>query len=163
MSFGASAGRYKSRNEDPDHQGASNMDWTLELIVVPVTDVDRAKAFYIEQADFGLDVDHRAGDFRVVQLTPKGSACSICLMREEERAGTVKGLHLCVPDIEAAHAELQRRGMNLTGPFHFNSGGQVDGPHPQREKYGSFMSFDDPDGNSWMVQEVDRSGPSRAA
>jgi predicted enzyme related to lactoylglutathione lyase len=139
------------------------MDWTLELIVVPVTDVDRAKAFYIEQADFGLDVDHRAGDFRVVQLTPKGSACSISLMRQEDRAGAVKGLHLCVSDIEAAHRELTERGMDVSGPFHFDKGARVDGPHPQRARYGSFMSFSDPDGNNWMVQEVDRDAPAAAA
>jgi len=78
------------------------MDWKLELIVVPVTDVDRAKAFYMDQAGFGLDVDHRAGeDFRVVQLTPPGSACSIALMRNPERAGAVQGLHQVVPDAEA--------------------------------------------------------------
>ena len=83
------------------------MDWKLELIVVPVTDVDRAKAFYTEQTDFNCDVDHRAGeDFRVVQLSPRGSSCSIALMRNPEKAGTLEGLHLVVTDIEAARAEL---------------------------------------------------------
>jgi predicted enzyme related to lactoylglutathione lyase len=82
------------------------VDWKLELVVVPVADVDRAKAFYIEQAGFNLDVDHRAGDFRVVQLTPPGSACSIALMKNSEAAGSVHGLHLVVADIDAARAEL---------------------------------------------------------
>ena len=83
------------------------MDWTLELVVVPVSDVDRAKAFYMDQAGFHLDVDHSAGeDFRVVQLTPPGSACSIALMRNEEAPGSLNGLQLVVPDIEAARDEL---------------------------------------------------------
>src|SRR5215217_2323502 len=82
------------------------MDWKLENIVVPVSDVDRAKAFYAEQLGFGVDVDHRAGeDFRVVQLTPPGSACSITLMRNDA-AGSLQGLHLVVRDIEAARTEL---------------------------------------------------------
>jgi catechol 2,3-dioxygenase-like lactoylglutathione lyase family enzyme len=131
------------------------MDWKLELIVVPVTDVDRAKAFYMDQAGFGLDVDHRAGeDFRVVQLTPPGSACSIALMRNPERAGAVQGLHLVVPDAEAARTELAARGMEVSEPFHFGAEGQQPGPHPERLSYGTFLSFDDPDGNGWLVQEV---------
>lgn len=87
------------------------MDWKLELVVVPVSDVDRAKTFYIEQGGFNLDVDHRAGeDFRVVQLTPPGSACSIALMRNTAAPGSLQGLHLVVSDIEAARAELVARG-----------------------------------------------------
>ena len=79
------------------------MNWTLELVVVPVSDIDRAKTFYMEKAGFDLKVDHRAGeDFRVVQLTPSGSACSIALMRSEMTPGSLKGLHLCVSDIDAA-------------------------------------------------------------
>lgn len=131
------------------------MDWKLELIVVPVTDVDRAKAFYMDQAGFGLDVDHRAGeDFRVVQLTPPGSACSIALMRNPERAGAVQGLHLVVPDAEDARAELAARGTEVSEPFHFDAGGQQPGPDPERRSYGTFLSFSDPDGNGWLVQEV---------
>ena len=81
------------------------MDWKLENIVVPVADVDRAKAFYAEAVGFHVDVDHRAGeDFRVVQLTPPGSACSIALMRNEQAPGTLQGLHLVVADIDAARA-----------------------------------------------------------
>ena len=131
------------------------MDWKLELIVVPVSDVDRAKAFYLEKAGFVLDVDHVAGDFRVVQLTPRGSACSIALMRHGEgAAGSLQGLQLVVPDIEVARAELVGRGTDASEVFHFESGKQVPGPDPQRATYNSFLSFSDPDGNGWMVQEV---------
>lgn len=90
------------------------MDWKLELVVVPVSDVDRAKSFYAEQLGFNVDVDHRAGDdFRVVQLTPPGSACSISIGTGITDAvpGSVRGLHLVVSDIEAAHAELVQRGV----------------------------------------------------
>ena len=131
------------------------MDWKLELVVVPVSDVDRAKAFYTEQAGFGVDVDRELSpDFRVVQLTPPGSACSITLMRNMEAPGSLQGLHLVVSDIEAARAELVERGTDASEIFHFESGSQRPGPDPQRSDYGSFLSFSDPDGNSWMVQEV---------
>ena len=135
------------------------MDWKLELVVVPVADVDRAKAFYIERTGFTLDVDHRAGeDFRVVQLTPPGSACSIALMKNIEAAGSAQALHLIVNDIEAAGAELAQRGLDAGEPFHFSreNGAQLPGPDPQRSDYGSFLTFADPDGNRWMVQEVGR-------
>ena len=130
------------------------MDWTLELVVVPVSDVDRAKEFYASAVGFRVDVDHRAGeDFRVVQLTPPGSACSITLMRNDA-AGSVQGLHLVVEDLPRACAELRQRGVPVSEPFHFGPGGQASGLHPSRDDYGSFASFADPDGNSWMVQEV---------
>ena len=133
------------------------MDYKLELIVVPVTDVDRAKSFYIDRAGFELHVDHGAGeDFRVVQLNPRGSACSIAVMKQPDRAGAVKGLHLIVSDIEAAHAELLERGVAASEPFHFTERGQQPGPDPERRDYNSFVSFDDPDGNGWLVQEVKR-------
>jgi len=135
------------------------VDWKLQLIVIPVSDVDRAKAFYLDGTGFRLDVDHRAGeDFRVVQLTPPGSACSVSLMRNVESAGTLQGLHLVVTDIEAARDELTGRGTEVSEVFHFESGGQVPGPDPQRLDYGSFLTFADPDGNSWMVQEVQHAG-----
>ncbi len=82
------------------------MDWKIEQIVVPVSDVDRARDFYAERVGFNLDVDHRAGDFRVVQLTPPGSGCSIALMKNEESAGTLQGLHLVVRDLDAAQSQL---------------------------------------------------------
>jgi catechol 2,3-dioxygenase-like lactoylglutathione lyase family enzyme len=126
----------------------------LELVVLPVSDVDRAKAFYEEQVGFHVDVDHRAGeDFRVVQLTPPGSACSVTLMRNDA-PGTVHGLHLVVRDALAARAELAGRGVAVSEPFHFDAGGQQAGPHPARDDYGTFVSFQDPDGNTWLVQEV---------
>jgi predicted enzyme related to lactoylglutathione lyase len=133
------------------------MDWKLELIVVPVTDVDRAKTFYMEQAGFELHVDHSAGeDFRVVQLNPTGSACSIAVMKQPERAGKVLGLHLIVKDIDAAREELAGRGIEVSELFHFAEAGQQQGPDPQRRDYNSFFSFEDPDGNGWLVQEVKR-------
>lgn len=139
------------------------MDWKLELVVLPVSDMDRAKAFYGEQVGFHVDVDHRAGeDFRVIQLTPQGSACSVTLMRNEEAAGSVQGLHLIVPDIEAAHAELAKRGASVSEFFHFTEGGQTSGLDPKRANYGSFFSFADPDGNGWLVQEVNGSAKPSA-
>jgi catechol 2,3-dioxygenase-like lactoylglutathione lyase family enzyme len=135
------------------------MDWKLEVVVVPVSDVDGAKAFYTEKAGFHLDVDHSAGeDFRVVQLTPPGSACSIVLMRNAEAPGSVKGLQLVVPDIEAARAELAGRGVRVSEIFHFEDGNQLPGPDPARADYNSFLSFSDPDGTGWMVQEARRAG-----
>lgn len=131
------------------------MNWKLELVVVPVSDVDRSKTFYLEQVGFDLLVDHNAGDdFRVVQLTPPGSACSIAIMRNTETAGSAQGLHLVVSDIDVAHAELAERGIAVSGLFHFGPGGQTPGPDPERRDYTSFLSFSDPDGNGWMVQEV---------
>jgi predicted enzyme related to lactoylglutathione lyase len=136
------------------------VDLKLELIVVPVSDVDRAKAFYMDNAGFGLDVDHRAGeDFRVVQLTPPGSACSIALMRNEA-PGSLQGLHLVVSDIDEARAELSERGANPSELFHFDETGQAPGPDPKRQDYGTFLTFTDPDGNGWLVQEVKRAEPS---
>jgi catechol 2,3-dioxygenase-like lactoylglutathione lyase family enzyme len=133
------------------------MDWKLELIVVPASDVDRSKAFYLEQAGFELLVDHRAGeDFRVVQMTPPGSACSIAVMKVPERAGVVQGLHLIVEDIDVARDELAGRGIDVSDVFHFGEGGQMPGHDPERRSYNSFVSFDDPDGNGWLVQEVKR-------
>jgi catechol 2,3-dioxygenase-like lactoylglutathione lyase family enzyme len=135
------------------------VDWKLELIVVPVSDVDRAKAFYIERAGFRLDVDHSAGeDFRVVQLTPPGSACSIALMKNLEAAGSAQGLQLVVSDIDAAGMELSERGLDAGAPFHFDSetGAQRSGADPKRSDYNSFLTFNDPDGNRWLIQEVRR-------
>ena len=133
------------------------MDFKLELVVVPVSDVDRAKEFYTDRAGFTLDVDHRAGEsFRVVQLTPPGSACSITIGTGLTPAtpGTYQGLHLVVTDAEAARAELAGRGVEVSEPFHFGTEGQTPGLHPERADYGTYLSFSDPDGNGWLVQEV---------
>ncbi len=135
------------------------MDMKLELVVLPVSDVDRAKEFYEERVGFHLDVDHRAGDdFRVVQLTPPGSACSIAIGVgiTTVAPGSAKGLHLIVTDIEAARAELAARGVAVGEPFHFGAQGRADGLDPERRDYATFLSFDDLDGNTWLVQEVAR-------
>jgi catechol 2,3-dioxygenase-like lactoylglutathione lyase family enzyme len=131
------------------------MDYQLQLIVLPCDDIDTVKAFYEDKAGFRLDVDHRAGeDFRVVQLTPPGSACSIALMRNAQAAGSVQGLHLVVTDIEAARDDLASRGVEASDVFHFEAGAQKPGPDPERSNYNSFLAFADPEGNGWMVQEV---------
>ena len=131
------------------------MDYQLQLIVLPCSDVDTVKEFYTGKVGFRLDVDHRAGEeFRVVQLTPPGSACSITLMRNGQAAGSVQGLHLVVTDIEAARDELSGRGVDVSEVFHFEQGGQRPGPDPERASYNSFLTFADPEGNGWLVQEV---------
>jgi catechol 2,3-dioxygenase-like lactoylglutathione lyase family enzyme len=133
------------------------MDYKLELVLVPVADVDRAKAFYSERCGFTLDVDHRAGDaFRVVQFTPPGSACSIAFgVGITTRApGSAEGLHLCVADIVAARDALVARGVEVSPVRHMTPAGWADGPHPEHEKYASFADFADPDGNTWVLQET---------
>ena len=142
---------------EPYERGFEIVDMKLEAVVVPVSDVDRAKRFY-ETLGFRLDVDHVASeDFRVVQLTPPGSECSIIIGNGITSAvpGSVEGLHLVVSDIEAAHAELVGRGVDVGEVFHYAEvEGQVPGPDPERRDYGSFASFGDPDGNGWLLQEV---------
>lgn len=131
------------------------MDWKLQLVIVPVSDVDLAKEFYVEKLKWTLIVDQRAGeDFRVVQVLPPGSACAIALMRTPQAAGSVQGLHLVVNDIEAARAELLNAGVAATDLFHFEDGAQTTGADAARQDYGTFMSFTDPDGTGWLVQEV---------
>src|SRR4051794_13765546 len=124
------------------------MDYKLELLLLPVSDVDRAKTFYTDQAGFNLDVDHRAGDeFRVVQLTPPGSACSIAIGigLTDAAPGSVRGLQLVVNDIEAARAELAGRGVEVSDI--------------QRFPWGAFVFFADPDGNAWAVQDLSGTRP----
>ena len=135
------------------------MDWKLELITVPVTDVDRAKAFYVERAGFHLDVDHQVSDeFRVVQMTPPGSACSITIGNGLTTAapGSYRGTHLCVDDIEVARAELLARGVEVSEIRHFAAGAWHPGPDPDHRRYNSFADFSDPDGNTWVLQEAKR-------
>ena len=119
------------------------MDWKLELVAVPVSDVDRAKAFYVDQIGFNPDHDHQVtDDLRFVQLTPPGSACSISIGTgiTQVPPGSVQGLQLVVDDIEAAHAQLSERGVEV---------GEV-----QDFPWGRFVFFSDPDGNGWAVQEI---------
>jgi catechol 2,3-dioxygenase-like lactoylglutathione lyase family enzyme len=142
----------------------ARLDFKYEVTVLPVSDVDRAKGFYAEKLGFNVDVDHRAGDsFRVVQLTPPGSASSISIGTGITTAepGSYQGMHLVVDDIEAARAELTGRGVEVTEPFHFGADGQTPGLHPERADYGTYLSFSDPDGNGWLIQEVRRRAPGR--
>jgi len=129
------------------------VQYKLEVVVVPVSDVDRAKAFYVDQVGFALDVDHQPNDeFRVVQMTPNGSGCSVTIgtgMAQME-AGSLTGLQLSVADIEAAHADLASRGVPVSTVQHHDGTGFVDGPGGD---YNSFFFFDDPDGNGWAVQQ----------
>jgi catechol 2,3-dioxygenase-like lactoylglutathione lyase family enzyme len=135
------------------------VDYRLELVLVPVSDVDRAKSFYTEKMGFNLDVDTRPGEeFRVVQMTPPGSACSITIGTgiTDAAPGSVRGTHLVVSDIEAARAELVARGVDVSEVRHFESGKWEPGPDPEHRNYGSFADFSDPDGNTWVLQEVGR-------
>ena len=132
------------------------MDYKLELVLIPVTDVDRAKAFYTEKVGFKLDVDHRAGDnFRVVQMTPPGSACSISVGTgiTDATPGAVRGTHLVVSDIVGARAELVERGVDVGEIRHMGSEGWAPGPDPEHRDFVTFADFKDPDGNTWVLQE----------
>ncbi len=129
------------------------MDYKLELIPIPVADVDRAKAFYSEQCGFNVDLDHAPNDdFRIVQLTPNGSGCSIMVGKGsiQTAPGSVQGLQLVVEDIEAAHADLTARGLDLGPVVHFVDGDWVEG---KGDRWNSFAFFKDPDGNGWSLQE----------
>jgi catechol 2,3-dioxygenase-like lactoylglutathione lyase family enzyme len=134
------------------------MDYKLQLVLIPVSDVDRAKKFYTDQAGFALLVDTPIGEGqRVVQLTPPGSACAIGFGNGLTSAapGSAQGMHLVVSDIVAARAELTERGVAISQVRHMESGTWADGPHPDRDSYQSFADFADPDGNVWVLQEVD--------
>jgi predicted enzyme related to lactoylglutathione lyase len=137
------------------------MKYRIEAITLPVSDVDRAKAFY-EQAGWNLDVDTSpAPGMSVVQLTPDGSECSITFgtgMPQSE-PGSYVNTYLVVSDIEVAHRVLKKRGIPVSDIFHFAENGQTPGTDPKRGDFGSYATFDDPDGNRWLVQEV----PSRAS
>ena len=119
------------------------MDWKLELVALPVSDVDRAKAFYVDQVGFNADHDHRLSDeLRFVQLTPPGSACSIAfgVGLTDAEPGSVKGLQIVVADVDAAHRELVERGVDASAVRDF--------------PWGRFVFFEDPDGNGWAVQQL---------
>ena len=136
------------------------VDFKLETIVIPVSDVDRAKAFYADRCGFVCDVDHQPSEtFRVVQFTPPGSACSITfgIGVSTKEPGSYEGMHLVVSDIEAARAELVGRGLEVSEPYHFGPEGQTPGLDPARGDFGTYCSFSDPDGNAWLLQDV----PSR--
>jgi catechol 2,3-dioxygenase-like lactoylglutathione lyase family enzyme len=129
------------------------MDWKLEVVIVPVADVDRAMRFYSEQAGFVVDHDTQVNDtMRIVQLTPPGSACSIVVGTgiADMPPGSIKGLQLVVPDIEAARAELVERGVAVSEVQHYEGAALVKG---RGGDWNSFIFFSDPDGNAWVVQE----------
>ena len=140
---------------------AATVDLKLEAIPIPVSDVDRAKAFY-EGLGWTLDADFMVGkDFRAVQLTPPGSACSIHLSTTTV-PGSAQGMFLVVSDIEAARTELIARGVDVSEVFHFDADHLVvAGLDPERGSYGSYASFADPDGNRWILQQVKTRLPGR--
>ena len=152
----------------------ANVDMKLEVVVIPVSDVDRAKAFY-GKLGWRLDIEVAVGDIRAMQFTPPGSGCSIILGKNVTAAapGSAQGLYLIVSDIEAARNELLRRGVQISEVFH-NDGVhvgpdepyifgrvRVSGPDSQHGSYRSFASFSDPDGNGWLLQEVTTRLPGR--
>jgi len=147
-----------------DTPKAQTVDMKLEVVVIPVSDVDRAKRFY-GNLGWRLDADFVKGDeFRVVQFTPPGSSCSIHFGRGITSAvpGSAQGLYLVVSNIEAARAELIERGVDVSEVFHRAVGeGPLSGPDPARHSYASYTSFSDPDGNGWLVQEVTVRLPGR--
>ncbi len=135
------------------------MDWKLQVLVVPVADVDRAKEFYADRLGFAVDTDFRASEeFRVVQVTPPGSACSIVFGKGLPTGAPVKGNQFVVQDVAAAAAHLEAAGIEFTGPVHFEDGRMTPGPDPQDQDFATFLFFDDPDGNSWAVQQGRRNG-----
>ena len=151
--------------------GVTNIAMKLEVVVVPVSDVDRAKEFY-GRLDWRLDADVASDDFRLVQFTPPGSSCSIQFGQNLTPAppGSAQALYLIVADIDAARDDLTSRGVRTSEVFHEGmrgarfqaaASGRVSGPPPDHKSYGSFISFDDPDGNGWLVQEVTTRLPGR--
>ena len=132
------------------------VDLKLELVLIPVSDVDQAKAFYTEKAGFHLDVDHQPSEeFRVVQMTPPGSGCSITIGIgiTDAAPGSYRGTHLVVTDIEATRAELVEQGVEVSDIRHMGPGGWEPGSDPAHSDYASFADFSDPDGNTWVLQE----------
>jgi catechol 2,3-dioxygenase-like lactoylglutathione lyase family enzyme len=142
--------------------GAARVDMKLEVELIPVSDVDRAKEFYT-RLGWRLDSDDIGGDdFRIVQLTPPGSGCSVSFGKGVTSAAPGAPLGgLIVTDIEAAHKELVAKGINVSEVFHGSPFSRISGPDPERQSYSSYISFEDPDGNVWIVQEVTRRLPGR--
>lgn len=153
------------------------MDVKLEAIVIPVSDVDRSIKFYQDQLGWRLDIDYRADtyekalgfrfrgepSYRIVQLTPPGSECSIQFGQgvTRVRPGAYQGMYLVTNDIEATRAELLRRHVDVSDPFHFGPNGQTPGLEAERQSYNSFATFADPDGNCWIIQEIKKRLPGR--
>jgi predicted enzyme related to lactoylglutathione lyase len=157
------------RNQDSTAGSrVGQIDLKLEVITIPVSDVDRAKEFY-ERLGWRLDADFRNGDERAVQFTPPGSQGSIHFGKPSQGApGSAQGMFLVVSNIEAARDDLLRRGVEVSEAFHFAKGpapfgGPVGGPAPDHGSYGSYAVFNDPDGNGWLLQEVTARFPGRVA
>jgi predicted enzyme related to lactoylglutathione lyase len=152
--------------------GKESVDMNLEVVVIPVSDVDRARTFY-EKLGWRLDADVSADDFRLLQFTPPGAGCSIQFGTYLSSAppGSAQSLYLVVSDIDAARDQLQARGVTVGEVFHegapggrfqpAGSGGRVSGPAPDHKSYGSFATFSDPDGNEWLLQEITTRLPGR--
>jgi catechol 2,3-dioxygenase-like lactoylglutathione lyase family enzyme len=162
----------QSQRRKGDGMSGVGMEMKLEVVLVPVSDVDRAKAFY-EGLGWRMDIDYVGEEpgFRVVQFTPPGSECSIIIGEGITAAepGSYEGLQLTVTDIEATRADLVGRGVEVSEVFH-DAGGifhhigtanRAPGPAPENADYGSFASFSDPDGNSWLLQEINTRAPGR--
>ena len=166
----------KPSNDATSDASVARIDMKLEIVVIPVSDVDRAKEFYAKLG-WRLDADFASGeDFRVIQFTPPGSGCSVIFGKNVTAAapGSAQGLYLIVSDIEAARNELLGRGVEISEVFH-DAGGvyagpdepylfgrlRVSGPDPEHRSYRSFASFSDPDGNGWLFQEVTTRLPGR--
>ena len=154
-----------STKQETYDAGTARVDMKLEVEPIAVSDVDRAKQFYTKLG-WRLDADDVMGpDFRVVQFTPPGSGCSITFGKGVTTAAPgALGGGLIVSDIEEAHKDLVAKGINASEVFHgspFSPAGRISGPEPKRQSYGSFVSFEDPDGNVWVVQEVTRRFPGR--
>jgi len=166
--------KHEIRSNGATDASVARVDMKLEVVVIPVSDVDRAKEFY-GSLGWRLDADRAAGpDFRVIQFTPPGSGCSVQFGTNVTPAapGLAQGLYLIVSDIEAARDELVARGVEVSAVFHEGTpgsrfpqatNGRVSGPAPERGSYGSFVSFRDPDGNGWLLQEVTTRLPGRVA
>jgi len=151
-----------SPDASADIPAPGTIDLRLEVVTLPVSDVDRAKRFY-QNLGWRLDADIARGeDFRAVQLTPPHSQCSIAFGKGLTTAepGSAKRLLLAVSDIDAARAELVSRGAEVSGVFHLD-GGPVPGPDPQGRSYQTYASFSDPDGNGWLLQEIKARLPGR--
>jgi catechol 2,3-dioxygenase-like lactoylglutathione lyase family enzyme len=165
--MGTTEGR---RNDATSDASVGQIDMKLEVVVIPVSDVDRAAEFY-RRLGWRVDADFRKGDSRLLQFTPPGSPCSIIFGTgiTPSAPGTAKFLHLIVSDIEAARAELIGKGVDASEVFHDAGGGynrfdrdaRASGPDPQRRSYASFVIFSDPDGNGWLLQEITTRFPGR--